>query len=137
MVFVVSHSSAVLDEVAHPARGPQPAGKAQRLRSAFERLLEVAQLGRIEPGWPPGALSPAQAAHPGLLKLVGPAADRLPVHTHLVRDRGLAEPLPQQSRRRQPPPLQGSKIAPHSCRISHALYLSKFSILVTIFYRTQ
>jgi hypothetical protein len=56
-----------------------------------------------------------------LLKLAGPAADRLPVHAHAARNLGLAELLPQQSRRRQPPPFQGSEIAPHSCWISHAL----------------
>lgn len=120
---MVSHSGAVLDEVPHPARGPQPGDKTKRLGPTLERLLEVVQLGRAELGRTPGAR--------------GPAADQLPVHAYPARDLGLAEPLPQHSRHRQPPPFQGSEIAPYSCRISYALYISKSKNPVTIFYRTQ
>ena len=95
MVLVVSHPGPVLDEVAHPTRGPQPAGKSERLGPALERALEVAQLGRAELGWPAGALGLAQPAHPGLLKLPRPAADRLPVYSHPPRHLGLAESLSQ------------------------------------------
>src|SRR5260370_7285561 len=82
MVLVVARPGPVLDESAHPARGPQPAGEAERLGPALERALEVAQLGRAELGWPASALGLAQPAHSRLLKLLRPAAARLPMHAH-------------------------------------------------------
>jgi len=95
VVLVVAHPGPVLDEIAHPTRGPQPAGKAKRLGPALERAFELAQLGRAELGWSPGALGLAQAAHPGLTKLPRPAADRLAVDAHRSGHLGLAESLPK------------------------------------------
>lgn len=95
VVLVVSHPGPVLDEIAHPARGPQPGGKSERLGPTLECALQVAQLGRAELGWPAGALGPAQAAHSGLFKLPCPAADRLAVDTHRPGHLGLAESPPQ------------------------------------------
>src|SRR5260370_6101399 len=93
VVLVVAHPAAVLDERAHPARGPQPAGEAERLGPALERALEVAQLGRAELWWPASALGLAQPAHSRLLKLLRPAADRLPMDAHRAGPLGLAESL--------------------------------------------
>src|ERR1019366_3273043 len=53
--FVISHPALVLDEFAHPARSPQPAGIAQRLGTPLERLLDLLELGGAEPGLAPGS----------------------------------------------------------------------------------
>src|ERR1035437_6936982 len=53
--FVISHLALVLDEFAHPARSPQPAGIAQRLGTPLERLLDLLELGGAEPGLAPGS----------------------------------------------------------------------------------
>jgi hypothetical protein len=42
--FVIVHPALVLDQCAHPGRGPQPAGVAERLGAALERLLNLVQL---------------------------------------------------------------------------------------------
>ena len=52
--LVVAHPALVLDQLAHPARGPQPAGISERLGTALERLLDLAQLARAEFGLAPG-----------------------------------------------------------------------------------
>ena len=95
VVLVVSHPGPVLDEIAHPTGGPQSAGKSERLGSALECALEVAQLGRDELRWTPGASGLAQAAHSRCSKFPRPAANRLAVYAQLSRDLGLAKPLSQ------------------------------------------
>jgi len=55
----------VLDQLAHPARGPQPAGVAERHGSALERLLDFPQLARAQFGLTPGPSSlPQPPARP-------------------------------------------------------------------------
>jgi hypothetical protein len=95
VVRVVAHAGPVLDEVAHPPRGPQPGGKAERLGAALKRALEVAQLGRAELRRTTGTCGLAQAAHAGFVKFPRPAANRLAVDAQLACDRGLAKPLSQ------------------------------------------
>jgi hypothetical protein len=125
VVLVVSHSALVLDEVAHPPRGPQSAGVPESLRTALERPLDLGQLVGRQLRWPTGARRFAQSPHPGLLQLARPTADRLAVHSHPPRHLGLAQPLPQQSRRFQPPPLQPCEVPPHTRWISHALHINR------------
>ena len=80
----VSHPGPVLDEIAHPTRGPQSAGKSERLGSALECALEVAQLGRDELPWTPSASGLAQAAHSRFSKFPRPAANRLAVYARTL-----------------------------------------------------
>src|ERR1700687_1795516 len=55
--FVIAHPALVLDEFTHAARGPQPAGVAERLGSASEHLLDLPQLARAQFGLTPGPSS--------------------------------------------------------------------------------
>jgi hypothetical protein len=123
--LVVSHSGALLDELAHSSGGPQPAGETKRFRPALERAFEVAQLGGTEFRRATGTLGLAQSAHAGLFQVPRPAADRLPVDAHLARHLGLAESCSEQSRRLHSPRFQRREIPPHTCWITHALYISK------------
>ena len=64
MGFVIPHPALVLDQLAHPARGPQPVGVAERLGTASERLLDLPQLARAQFGLTPGPASLLQPARP-------------------------------------------------------------------------
>jgi hypothetical protein len=125
VVFVVSHSGALLDELAHSSGGPRPAGETKRFRPALERAFEVAQLGGTEFRRAPGTLGLAQSAHAGLFQVPRPSADRLAMHADFARDLGLAESCSEQSRRLHAPLFQRSEVPSHSCWITHALYISK------------
>ena len=43
--LVIAHPAPVLDQLAHPARGPQPGGVSERLGSALERVFDLLELG--------------------------------------------------------------------------------------------
>jgi hypothetical protein len=60
VVLVIAHPGAVRDEITHPSCGPQDASIAARLGPALERVLEVAQLRRVELCWTAGASRFAQ-----------------------------------------------------------------------------
>jgi hypothetical protein len=52
--LVIAHPALVLDQLAHPGRGPQPAGITERLGAALERPLDLPQLVRAQFGLTPG-----------------------------------------------------------------------------------
>jgi hypothetical protein len=77
MILVVPHPGLLLNEVPHPARGPQSAGISQCLGPALERALNPVQAqGKFRGTTTAPGL--AQAADAVLPKLPRPAADRLP-----------------------------------------------------------
>jgi len=63
VVLVVAHAGAGRDELAYPARGPQPGGKAEGFGAALERAFDLAQLRRAKLGWSSDALGFAQPPH--------------------------------------------------------------------------
>jgi len=107
VVLVVTHPGPILDELTHPVRGPQPGGKAESFRAAFERALDLVQLRRAKLGWSSNALGLAQSSHTRLCQRPGPAADRLPMRAHRAGDLGLAQAFAQQSCRLHASLLQG------------------------------
>ena len=127
--FVIAHPALALDQLAHPARGPQPAGVAERLGSASERLLDLAQLARAQFGLTPGPASLLQPRPSGLRQLSRPANHRLPMDAQTPRHLTLAHALLEQLRGCHPPPLQSRKVPPHTCCITHGSRLSYVSIL--------
>lgn len=62
--LVIAHLALVLDEFAHPTRGPQPGGIAQRLGTALESLFELVELGRAQLGLAPCATDLLQTRAP-------------------------------------------------------------------------
>ncbi len=64
--WVIAHSALRLDQLAHPARSPQPGGVFERLGSALERVFYLLELGAAQ-----SALAPSPS---GLLqsRLTGP-----------------------------------------------------------------
>jgi len=71
--LVIAHPALVFDQLAHSGRGPQPAGVAERLGSALERLLDLAQLAGAQFGLTPGPARLLQTRPPGLSQLPRPA----------------------------------------------------------------
>jgi len=43
--WMIAHPAPLLDQLAHPARGPQPGGVFERLGSALERVFDLLALG--------------------------------------------------------------------------------------------
>ncbi len=127
--FVIAHPALVLDQLAHPGRGPQPADVSERLGSALERLLDLPQLARAQFGLTPGPSSLLQARPAGLRQLPHPANHRLPVDAQAPRYLTLAHALLEQLRGCHPPPFQSLKVPPHTCCITHSSRLSNVSIL--------
>jgi len=127
--FVIAHPALVFDQLAHPARGPQPSGVAERLGSALERLLDLAQLAGAQFGLTPGPASLLQTRPTGLGQLPRPANHRLPMDAQAPRHFTLAHALLEQLRRCHPPPFQSLKVPPHPCCITHSRNLSYVSIL--------
>ena len=127
--LVIAHPALVLDQLAHPARSPQSAGVAERLGSASERLLDLAQLARAQFGLTPGPSSLLQPRPPGLQKLPRPANHRLPMDAQAPRHFTLAHALLEQLRGCHPPPFQSRKVPPHTRCITHSSSLSYVSIL--------
>ena len=127
--LVIAHSALVLDQLAHPGRGPQPAGVAERRGSALERLLDLAQLVRAQFGLTPGPAGLLQTRPPGLGELPRPANHRLPMDAQAPRHLTLAHALLEQLRGCHPPPFQSLKVPPHTCCITHSNQLSYVSIL--------
>src|ERR1700687_190889 len=110
----------VLDQLAHPGRGPQTDGIAERLGSALERLLDLAQLAGAPFGLTPGPASLLQTRPIGLGELPRPANHRVPMDAQAPRHLTLAHALLEQLRGCHPPPLQCRNVPPNTCRITHS-----------------
>ena len=96
MGFVVSHPALVLDEFAHPTRGPQSAGISERLGSRLERAARGRAMGRDQLGLDARARPALRRPRtPDCSKLPRPANNRLPVDAQTPRHLGLAKPLSQ------------------------------------------
>src|ERR1700722_6652288 len=127
--FVIAHPALVLDQLAPPARGPQPAGVAERLGSALERLLDLAQLASAQLGLTPGPARLLQTRPTGLSQLPRPANHRLPMDAQPPCHLTLAHAPLEQLRRCHPAPFQSRKVPPHTCCIAHVSRLPCVSIL--------
>ena len=75
VILVVPDPGPLCNELAHPARRPQPGHKAKRFGTTLERALDRTQLDYAELGRPASVSSLTQAAHTGLRQLARPAAD--------------------------------------------------------------
>jgi len=134
---MVDNPTFLLDQMGYTVGGPQSGLIPQSLRTAFESLLDLAQILRAQ-AWL--AASPARLLQsgPSLLAYLGrPLTYRLPVHPDSPRDFRLAVPLLQQSRRLHPPLLKCLKVSPNSCRISHAETIAWNPGNVTILFNVQ
>ena len=69
MSFVIAHPALVLDQLAHPARGPQPRGISERLGSALERVFDLLELGATKSRFASRPSGLFQTLPPGLRKL--------------------------------------------------------------------
>jgi hypothetical protein len=115
--FVIAHPALVLDQLAHPCRGPQSAGVAERLGSALERPLDLPQLAGAQFGLTPGPASLLQPRPPGLGQL--PPSES-PIAAQPPRHLTPAHALLEQLRGCHPPPFQSLKVPPHTCWITHS-----------------
>src|ERR1019366_4935493 len=108
----------------HPVRRPQAGFIPQRLRSAFESTLDLADLLRTQPRLAPGTPSLPKPSQTFGVQLGRPPAYRLPMRADPARYFRLAQSLPQQPRRAHPPPLQRLVVPAYPCWKSHAINLS-------------
>src|ERR1700726_3541866 len=94
--FMIAHSALVFDQLAHPARGPQPAGVAEPLGAALERRLDRAQLAGAQFGLTPGPASLLQPRPSCVGQLPRPTNHRLPMDAKAPRHLTLAHALLEQ-----------------------------------------
>ena len=127
--FVIAHSALVFDQLAYPARGPQPAGVSERRGSALERVLDRAQLAGAQFRLTSGPARLLQTRPPGLSQLPRPANHRLPMDAQPPCHLTLAHAPLEQLRRCHPAPFQSRKVPPHTCCIAHVSRLPCVSIL--------
>jgi hypothetical protein len=127
--LVIAHPALVFDQLAHSGRGPQPAGVAERLGSALERLLDLPELVRAQFGLPSNPAGLLQTRPTGLGELPRLANHRLPMDAQAARHLTLAHALLEQLRGCHSPPFQSRKVPPHTCCITHGSRLSCVSIL--------
>ena len=132
--FVIAHPALVLDQRTHPARGPQPAGVAERLGTASERLLDLPQLAGAQLGLRPArpaCFNPARPDCASCAPSESPIADGRPSAAlpHL------AYALLGQPRGFHPPPFQSPKFRrtpsciPHSSKLSYDIDIMQESII--------
>src|ERR1019366_3063955 len=94
--LVIAHPAPVLDQLAHPVRGPQPGSVSERLGSALERVFDLLELGATQSGLAPSPSGLLQTRFTGLRKLPRPANHRLPMHPKAPRHFALAYALAEQ-----------------------------------------
>lgn len=85
---MITHPAFLLDQMGYPVRRPQTGFIPQRLRPAFESVLDLADLLRTQSRFAPG---PASLLQPGTsfgLQLGCPLTHRLPMGTHPARPGG-------------------------------------------------
>jgi hypothetical protein len=134
---MVGNPTFLLNQMGDTVGGPQTGFIAKNLRTAFESLLDLAEILHAQPWF---AASTARLLQPGtavLAQLGRPLTYRLPVRSHSSGHFRLAVPLLQQPRGLHPPPLQGREISTNSRRISHAHSLAGNSRNVTILFNAQ
>jgi len=119
MGLVVTHPGLVLDQVAHPHRGPQSGGISQRLRTALELLLDLPELRCAKFGFASGPASLLQARATCHRQLPHPANHRLAVNPNPARHLTLVHALLEQPRRFHPPLFQRLEVPPHTRCIAH------------------
>jgi hypothetical protein len=111
MSRVIIHPAFLLDQMGYPVRRPQTGFIPQRLRPAFESLLELADLLRTQARFAPGAASLLQPGTPFGFQLGCPLTHRLPMRTHPARHFRLAQPLREQTRRPHATSLQCGEVS--------------------------
>lgn len=137
MTRMVLNAALLLDQLRHPAGGPQPGGVAQRLRAALQPTLHPPQIRWAEAGFPSCPSRLPQTGLASFSQLLGPAAHRLAVNPDLSSDFGLAQTPAQELSRLQSPSFQGIKITSHAAWVSHAPTLPQNRPNVTILYGSQ
>jgi hypothetical protein len=104
MSRVITHPAFLLDQMGDPVRRPQTGFIPQRLRPAFESVLDLADLLRTQSRFASGAASLLQPRTPIGLQLGRPLTHRLPVRAtrRATSDwlRPFASRLPARMRRR-------------------------------------
>ena len=75
MSRVITHSGFLLDQMGDPVRRPQTGFIPQRLRPAFESVLDLADLLRTQARFASGATGLLQARTPFFFQLLCPATD--------------------------------------------------------------
>ncbi len=133
MSFVIAHPALVLDQLAHPARGPQPRGVSERLGSALERVFDLLELSATKSRFASRASGLFQTLPPRLRKLPRPANHRLSMHAQAARHLTLTHAPPKQFRCFHPAALQRAEVPPHTRWVTHTRRLACVSIL----YKTQ
>ena len=93
MSFVIAHPALVLDQLAHPTGGPQPAGVSKRLGSTLERVFDLLEVGATQSRLAPRPSGLFQTRSTGLYELSRPANHRLPMHPQAPRDLTLTHAL--------------------------------------------
>ena len=88
---VVSNAALHIDQLGNTTRRPQTVLEAQSLRSALQPALDSAQIDRTQTRWTPDLLRFAKTTASALLQLLCPSTDRLPMHSDLPCDFGLAQ----------------------------------------------
>src|ERR1700680_2013965 len=137
MSRVITHPAFMLDQMGDPVRRPQTGFIPQRLRPAFEAVLELADLLRTQSRFAAGAAGLLQPGTPFSLQLGRPLTHRLPMRTHPARHFRLAQPLREQLRRPHAPSLQCGEVSAYPCWKSHSSNLTQNASLVTILCGTQ
>src|SRR6202040_1439173 len=134
---VITHPAFLLDHMDYPVRSPQAGFIPQRLRPAFEAVLDLADLLRTQSRFAAGAASLLQPGTPFGFQLGCPLTHRLPMRTHPARHFRLAQPFRKQTRRPHAPSLQCREVSAYPCWKSHSSNLTQNASIVTILGGTQ
>src|ERR1700674_459123 len=137
MSRVITHPAFLLDQMDYPVRRPQTGFIPQRLRPAFESVLDLADLLRTQSRFASGAASLLQPGTSFGLQLGRPLTHRLPVRAHPARYFRLAQAFRQQTRRPHATPLQCCEVSAYPGWKSHSSSLTQNASIVTILGGTQ
>ena len=109
---MMPHARHPLDHRRHARQRPQVGAEPVRVGARPQGAIDLRQLLRVELGLPSRAAGRLEAPHPLRAPRLMPVIDRRRRHAQRPRHRALRLPLGEQAGRLQPPPFQGSKIAP-------------------------
>jgi hypothetical protein len=132
MARVVSNAALHIDQFGNTTRRPQTVLEAQSLRSALQPALDSAQIYRTQARWTPDLLRFAKRTASAFLQLSCPSTDRLPMHSDLPCDFGLAQASAQQIDGLHPALLKRIEIPSNSGWVSHAPSISQIKQNVTL-----
>jgi hypothetical protein len=132
MPRMITHPACLLDQMDYPVRRPQAGFIPQRLRPAFESILDLVDLRRTQSRLASGAAGLLQSSTPLGKQLGRPLTHRLPVRAHPACYFRLAQTLRKQTRRPHTAPLQCCEVSAYPCWKSHVSSLTQNTSNVTI-----